>query len=137
MEDASRGSGLHPDRGIPGWRRHSDGSERRDTRSKTSLGTIEISSEHSAVPGRSELPTNSDRDGRFSLLIVSAHASERMEHVSAMRASSTTVAYCPELAESSTHCANKISVAWNPLSCPFLPMLRFGSTGLRALYSPT
>jgi hypothetical protein len=55
---------------------------------------------------------------RFSLLTVSAHASERMEHVSAMRASSTTVAYCPELAESSTHCANKISVAWNPLSCP-------------------
>ena len=30
-----------------------------------------------------------------------------------MRASSTTVAYCPELTESSTHRANKISVAWN------------------------
>src|ERR1039458_7288704 len=69
MENASCGSGLHPDRGIPGWRRHSDGSERRDTRSKTSLGTIEISSEHSAVPGRSELPTNSDRDARLSVLI--------------------------------------------------------------------
>src|ERR1035441_3555821 len=51
--------------------------------------------------------------GRFSLLIVSAHASERMEYVSAMRASSTTVAYCSELAESSTHRANKISVAWD------------------------
>src|ERR1022692_4067301 len=69
MGKAFLGSGLHPDRGIPGWRRHSDGSESRDTRSKTSLGTIEISSEHSAVPGRSELPTNSDRDGRFPVLI--------------------------------------------------------------------
>src|ERR1039458_4402205 len=49
MENAASGSGVHPDRGIPSWRRQSDGSERRDTRSKTGLGTIEISSEHSAV----------------------------------------------------------------------------------------
>src|ERR1017187_3075669 len=30
-----------------------------------------------------------------------------------MRASSPPVAYCPELTESSTHRASKISVAWN------------------------
>src|SRR5208337_2058925 len=35
MENASRGSRLQLDRGTPGWRRLSDGPERRYRRSKT------------------------------------------------------------------------------------------------------